>query len=155
MLDIDYHHGNGEQDIFYDRADVLTISIHGHPRYAYPFFTGYGDERGEGAGLGYNLNFPPEPPVDDERYLTLLDKALGVVRDFKPRFFVCRSASTPARRPDGIVRVAEADFDNNGQRIGRFGLPTLIVQEGGYSLGNLRQARMPSSAASSRPGTIS
>ena len=85
--------------------DVLTVSIHGHPSHAYPNFSGYSDERGEGGGLGFNHNFPTEPPVDDERYLGLLDKALGVVRAFKS------ALSRPvdrlrhyARRPDGIIR---------------------------------------------------
>jgi len=58
ILDIDYHHGNGQQSIFYDRADVLTVSIQGHPRYAYPYFSGFTDEIGEGAGVGFNLNLP-------------------------------------------------------------------------------------------------
>jgi acetoin utilization deacetylase AcuC-like enzyme len=58
ILDMDYHHGNGQQDIFYRRKDVLTVSIHGHPRFAYPYFTGFEDERGDGEGEGFNLNIP-------------------------------------------------------------------------------------------------
>jgi acetoin utilization deacetylase AcuC-like enzyme/GNAT superfamily N-acetyltransferase len=139
LLDIDYHHGNGGQDIFYARDDVLTVSIHGHPSHAYPNFSGYSDERGEGAGLGFNHNFPTEPPVDDERYLTLLERALGVVRTFKPRFFVLSIGFDIMRGdPTGSFAVTNQGMHRIGKRIGRFGLPTLIVQEGGYSLGNLR-----------------
>jgi acetoin utilization deacetylase AcuC-like enzyme len=139
LLDIDYHHGNGAQDIFYARDDVLTVSIHGHPSHAYPNFSGYSDERGEGAGLGFNHNFPTEPPVDDERYLALLERALGVVRTFKPRFFVLSIGFDIMRGdPTGSFAVTNQGMHRIGKRIGRFGLPTLIVQEGGYSLGNLR-----------------
>ncbi len=139
LLDIDYHHGNGGQDIFYDRSDVLTVSIHGHPSHAYPNFSGYSDERGEGVGLGFNHNFPTEPPVDDERYLTLLDKALGVVRAFSPRYLVLSIGFDIMRGdPTGSFAVTNQGMQRIGRRIGRFGVPTLIVQEGGYSLGNLR-----------------
>ncbi|MBU2532449.1 MAG: histone deacetylase family protein, partial [Alphaproteobacteria bacterium] len=88
LLDIDYHHGNGGQDIFYERNDVYTLSIHGHPRHAYPNFSGYTDERGEGPGRGFNRNYPLEPPVDDERYIKILDDALAVIRRFAPRYLV-------------------------------------------------------------------
>ena len=156
LLDIDYHHGNGGQDIFYDRDDVLTVSIHGHPSHAYPNFSGYSDERGEGAGLGFNHNFPTEPPVDDERYLALLDKALGVVRAFKPRYLVLVDRLRHhARRPDGIVRRHQPGHAAHRQahrplwppdahRAGR----RLLARQ------PARQARTPSSAASSKPGTI-
>lgn len=139
LLDIDYHHGNGGQDIFYTRDDVLTVSIHGHPSHAYPNFSGYSDERGEGAGLGFNHNFPTEPPVDDERYLALLEKALGVVRQFAPRYLVLSIGFDIMRGdPTGSFAVTNQGMQRIGRRVGRFGLPTLIVQEGGYALGNLR-----------------
>ena len=105
LLDIDYHHGNGGQDIFYDRSDVLTVSIHGHPSHAYPNFSGYSDERGEGVGLGFNHNFPTEPPVDDERYLTPARQ--GARRRARLRSALSRLVDRlrhHARRPDGIVR---------------------------------------------------
>ena len=93
----------------------------------------------EGAGLGFNHNFPTEPPVDDERYLTLLERALGVVRAFKPRFLVLSIGFDIMRGdPTGSFAVTNQGMQRIGKRIGRFGLPTLIVQEGGYSLGNLR-----------------
>lgn len=139
LLDIDYHHGNGGQDIFYARPDVLTVSIHGHPSHAYPNFSGYADERGEGNGLGFNHNFPLEPPVDDDRYMIVLDRALSVIRNFKPRFLVLSIGFDIMRGdPTGSFALTNAGMQRIGKRIGRFGAPTLIVQEGGYALGNLR-----------------
>ncbi len=139
LLDIDYHHGNGAQDIFYTRDDVLTLSIHGHPRHAYPNFSGYADERGEGAGLGFNRNWPLEPPVDDERFLRVLETALGVIRRFRPHslvvslgFDIMRGDPTGAfdLTVDGLAKVAT--------RLASLRVPTLIVQEGGYAVRNLR-----------------
>jgi acetoin utilization deacetylase AcuC-like enzyme len=139
LLDIDYHHGNGAQDIFYARADILTVSIHGHPSHAYPNFSGYSDERGEGAGLGFNRNYPVEPPVDDLRYLDLLEKALHTVRVFAPRYLVLSVGfDIMCGDPTGSFAVTAQGIQRIGRRIGRLGLPTLIVQEGGYAIGNLR-----------------
>jgi acetoin utilization deacetylase AcuC-like enzyme len=139
LLDIDYHHGNGAQDIFYSRADILTVSVHGHPSHAYPNFSGYSDERGEGEGIGFNQNYPLEPPVDDARYLAVLERALNVVRIYAPRFFVLSIGFDIMRGdPTGSFAVTPAGMQRIGRRIGRMGLPTLIVQEGGYSVGNLR-----------------
>ena len=67
ILDVDFHHGNGTQDIFYTRADVLTVSIHGNPRFAYPHFAGFADEHGEGSGESYNLNLPLPEVTSPER----------------------------------------------------------------------------------------
>jgi len=139
LLDIDYHHGNGGQDIFYTRADVLTVSIHGHPSHAYPNFSGYSDERGEGPGLGFNQNYPLEPPVDDERYLSVLERAFNVVRAFAPSYLVLSIGFDIMRGdPTGSFAVTAQGMQRIGRRIGRLGLPTLIVQEGGYAIGNLR-----------------
>lgn len=139
LLDIDYHHGNGAQDIFYARSDVLTVSIHGHPSHAYPNFSGYADERGEGAGVGFNRNYPLEPPVDDERYMGVLEKALTNVRAFAPRYLVLSIGFDIMRGdPTGSFALTAQGMRRIGLRIGRMGLPTLIVQEGGYAIGNLR-----------------
>lgn len=139
LLDIDYHHGNGAQDIFYARSDVLTVSVHGHPRHAYPNFSGYADERGEGEGLGFNRNFPLEPPMDDDRYLSILEKALEVIERFHPKYLVVSLGFDIMRGdPTGAFSVTVAGMRRIGWRIGQFGLPTLIVQEGGYSVRNLR-----------------
>ena len=88
LLDIDYHHGNGAQDIFYKRPDVYTLSIHGHPRRSFPYFCGYDDELGEASGLGYNRNWPLEPNVDDDRYVQVLDEAIGIIRAYAPKYLV-------------------------------------------------------------------
>jgi acetoin utilization deacetylase AcuC-like enzyme/GNAT superfamily N-acetyltransferase len=139
LLDIDYHHGNGSQDIFYSRSDVYTISIHGHPSHAYPNFSGYADERGEGDGLGFNRNYPLEPPVDDERYLNVLDEAIGVIRRFSPRFLVVAMGFDIMKGdPTGAFSLTVAAMRRVGERLSSVRLPTLVVQEGGYSLRNLR-----------------
>jgi len=88
LLDIDYHHGNGTQDIFYERDDVLTVSIHGHPRFAYPYFSGFRDETGAGRGLGANVNLPLPEEVDGEAHRQALEKALEAVVRFRPTFLV-------------------------------------------------------------------
>jgi acetoin utilization deacetylase AcuC-like enzyme/GNAT superfamily N-acetyltransferase len=139
LLDIDYHHGNGAQDIFYARDDVLTLSIHGHPRHAYPNFSGYADERGEGPGLGFNRNWPLEPPVDDARYLKVLDEALGAIRRFRPQYLVVSLGFDIMRGdPTGSFDITADGLQEIAARIAHLGLPTLVVQEGGYAVRNLR-----------------
>jgi len=139
LLDIDYHHGNGAQDIFYSRDDVLTLSIHGHPRHAYPNFSGYADERGEGLGLGFNRNWPLEAPVDDARYLKVLDEALSVLRRFHPHYLVISLGFDIMKGdPTGSFDITTDGLQQIASRVAGLGLPTLIVQEGGYSVRNLR-----------------
>ncbi|UCF38952.1 MAG: histone deacetylase family protein, partial [Acidobacteriota bacterium] len=133
ILDVDYHHGNGQQDIFYSRADVLTISIHGHPRFAYPYFSGFEDEVGEGAGQGFNLNIPLPEKLDGKGHRAALRKALERVRGFDPAFLIISLGLDPAKGdPTGTWTLATDDFRRNGDLVGELGLPTLIVQEGGY-----------------------
>jgi len=133
ILDIDYHHGNGQQDIFYHRNDVLTISIHGHPSFAYPYFTGFEDEKGSGDGLGFNVNYPlPEtctPPV----YQDTLTRALKRVKGFNPRFLLVSLGFDIGKGdPTGTWSLKAQDFYTNGLMIGGMKIPTLVVQEGGY-----------------------
>jgi acetoin utilization deacetylase AcuC-like enzyme len=133
VLDVDYHHGNGTQDIFYDRADVLTVSIHGHPSFAYPYFVGFKDERGEGPGYKYNRNYPMPEKLDGAGYRHVLERALKRIRSFSPRFLVVALGYDPAKNdPTGTWNLEASDFYQNGLRIGRLNLPTLVVQEGGY-----------------------
>jgi acetoin utilization deacetylase AcuC-like enzyme/GNAT superfamily N-acetyltransferase len=133
ILDIDYHHGNGQQDIFYARDDVLTVSIHGHPRFAYPYFTGFGDERGSGPGLGHNLNLPLPETITPERYGEALARAVGRIQRFRPAFLVVALGLDTARGdPTGSWPLGARDFEANGRLIGELKLPTLVVQEGGY-----------------------
>jgi acetoin utilization deacetylase AcuC-like enzyme len=134
MLDIDYHHGNGQQDIFFKRADVLTISIHGDPHFAYPYFTGFGDEIGEGEGEGFNVNIPLAERITAAQYGRALALALARIRQFAPDFLiVCLGLDTAKSDPTGTWSLMASDFEENGARIGALGLPTLVVQEGGYN----------------------
>jgi acetoin utilization deacetylase AcuC-like enzyme/GNAT superfamily N-acetyltransferase len=133
ILDIDYHHGNGQQEIFYRRGDILTISIHGHPRFAYPYFSGFEDERGEGPGEGCNLNMPLPEKIDGERYRRVLGRALRRITLFAPRFLVVALGLDPAKGdPTGTWLLGARDFQANGRMIAAVGLPTLVIQEGGY-----------------------
>jgi acetoin utilization deacetylase AcuC-like enzyme/GNAT superfamily N-acetyltransferase len=133
MLDLDYHHGNGQQDIFYARADVLTISIHGTPRVAYPYFSGFSDEVGEGEGRGFNVNLPQPERLDGEGYRRALDRAIERIRAFAPAFVVVALGLDPAKGdPTGTWSLGPRDFEQNGRRVAALRLPTLVVQEGGY-----------------------
>ncbi len=133
ILDIDYHHGNGQQQIFYERADVLTISIHGHPSFAYPYFSGFKDEKGNNTGYGYNHNFPLKEEISGEEYRETLSKALKIVRSFKPEFLVVALGLDTAKGdPTGTWILTPKDFYLNGKMTANLGLPTLFIQEGGY-----------------------
>jgi acetoin utilization deacetylase AcuC-like enzyme len=133
ILDIDYHHGNGQQDIFYERSDVLTVSIHGHPNFAYPYFTGFADERGAGPGLGFNVNLPLGEVQDGPQYRLALEKALALVRKFQPAFLiVALGLDTAKGDPTGSWRLSAKDLEANGRMIGALRMPTVVVQEGGY-----------------------
>jgi acetoin utilization deacetylase AcuC-like enzyme/ribosomal protein S18 acetylase RimI-like enzyme len=138
VLDVDYHHGNGTQDIFYNRSDVLTVSIHGHPSFAYPYFSGFADEVGEGEGKGYNHNLPLPEDVHDARYLAALDDALSLVRRFKPEALVVSLGLDIAKAdPTGTWSVTREGLFEVGRRIGGLRYPTLLVQEGGYNIRSL------------------
>lgn len=133
ILDIDYHHGNGQQDIFYQRSDVLTLSLHGHPSFAYPYFSGFADELGEGEGEGFNLNLPLAEKLDGEGYRKELAKALNRIEAFNPSFLiVALGLDTAKGDPTGTWSLLTKDFRLNGEAIGSLGLPTVVVQEGGY-----------------------
>ncbi len=133
ILDIDFHHGNGQQNIFYDRDDVLTISIHGHPEHAYPHFTGFEDEKGINRGLGFNINYPLGITIDGPTYLNTLKIALEDIKKFDPVFcIIALGLDTAKGDPTGSWKLLSKDFEENGKLIGALKLPTLLVQEGGY-----------------------
>ncbi len=133
VLDVDYHHGNGTQEIFYERGDVLTVSTHGHPRYSYPYFSGFAGEKGRGAGRGYNLNLPLPENIGGERYLPVLKEALRRIARFRPRYLVVALGLDTAKEdPTGSWTLEVADFEAMGRLVGALELPTLVVQEGGY-----------------------
>lgn len=135
ILDVDYHHGNGTQDIFYQRDDVLFLSIHGDPATEYPFFLGFADEHGEGAGLGYNYNFPLPAASSVALWFAALDTALGEVRRYAPDALVV-SLGVDTFEGDPISRfsLASTDFLRLGEQIGGLGLPTAFCMEGGYAV---------------------
>ena len=138
ILDIDYHHGNGQQEIFYKRDDLLTVSIHAHPNIAYPYFSGFPSEIGDGPGRGFNLNFALGEHVDGAQYAHILERAVARIRSFGPRFLVvCLGLDTAKADPTGTWALRSADFERNGRILGRLAMPTLIVQEGGYNTRNL------------------
>jgi acetoin utilization deacetylase AcuC-like enzyme len=140
FLDIDYHHGNGSQDIFYERSDVFFVSLHGHPSFSYPYFSGFDDERGEGAGEGFNLNIPLKEDTDDAKYLKALDRALKVLKDFDAQHLVISLGFDIMHGdPTGGFGVTVEGMRQIGARLATLGLPTLFVQEGGYALRNLRR----------------
>jgi acetoin utilization deacetylase AcuC-like enzyme len=133
ILDIDYHHGNGQQNIFYKRPDVLTISLHGQPRFAYPYFSGFSDEKGDGAGKGYNVNIPLPEELDGKRYQQVLSEALRRIARSRPQFLiVALGLDTAKEDPTGSWSLEADDFETVGKMIGSLRLPTLVVQEGGY-----------------------
>ncbi|HUW93873.1 MAG TPA: histone deacetylase family protein [Bacteroidales bacterium] len=144
ILDVDYHHGNGQQQIFYQRNDVLTISIHGHPSFAYPYFSGFAEEKGEEAGMGYNYNFPLAKKITYETYLKSLTRSLNIIRGFRPDYLIIALGLDPAKGdPTGTWSFTHDNFFNNGKLIGELKIPTLVVQEGGYrnqSLGSNARA---------------
>lgn len=133
ILDVDYHHGNGQQDIFYARSDVFTISIHGHPNFAYPYFSGFPDETGTGAGTGYNHNIALPEHLDPAGYRKALRAALDRIREYKPDFLlVALGLDTAKGDPTGTWSLSPEDFERNGELIGSLNLPTVVLQEGGY-----------------------
>jgi acetoin utilization deacetylase AcuC-like enzyme/GNAT superfamily N-acetyltransferase len=133
ILDIDYHHGNGAQVIFYERPDVLTISIHGHPSFAYPYFSGFADEKGAGAGKGFNINIPLPENVDGKKYCQVLSEAVRRTARFRPQFLIVPLGLDTAREdPTGSWSLEADDFEAVGRMVGALRLPTLVVQEGGY-----------------------
>lgn len=138
MLDLDYHHGNGQQDIFYQRDDVLTVSVHGHPRFAYPYFTGFREETGRGAGAGYNLNIPLEEHATPEVYRNAVQLALRRIARHAADYLVLSMGFDTGRGdPTGTWANRGADFELIGRLVGACGLPVLVVQEGGYRVRTL------------------
>lgn len=140
VLDLDYHHGNGTQEIFYRRSDVLTLSIHGHPAIAYPHFSGFADELGEGDGKGYNRNYPLGAGADEKTYLEAFERAARRIERFHPAFLVLSLGLDTIRGdPTGTFRINPGTLEQIGRRLGGLKVPVLVVQEGGYSLRNLRR----------------
>jgi acetoin utilization deacetylase AcuC-like enzyme len=135
ILDVDFHHGNGTQDIFYDRADVLYVSLHGDPAHAFPYFLGYADETGVGAGSGYTLNLPLPPGTRFPLWSEALAGALARIGRFgADALVVSLGVDTFAQDPISFFKLESQDFSTYGRMIGACRLPTLFVFEGGYAV---------------------
>ncbi|MBI1365236.1 MAG: histone deacetylase family protein [Alphaproteobacteria bacterium] len=134
ILDVDVHHGNGTQEIFYRSRDVLTVSLHADPKRFYPFFWGHADERGEDAGEGFNLNLPLPRGAGDEDYLAALDIGLDRIADFAPdALIVALGLDASKDDPFAGLAVTTKGFEQIASKIARrFDSPSLLVQEGGY-----------------------
>jgi acetoin utilization deacetylase AcuC-like enzyme len=135
ILDIDYHHGNGTQDIFYGDPDVMFVSIHADPATDYPFFWGYPDEIGEGPGAGKTLNLPLPRGTDFQSYDAALITALAAVQTHHPDLLILSfGADTFEEDPISFFRLRREDYQAIGSRLASIGLPTLVVMEGGYAI---------------------
>jgi acetoin utilization deacetylase AcuC-like enzyme len=140
IVDVDTHHGDGTQAVFYRRNDVLVCSSHTDPSNYYPYFIGYADETGAGAGEGYNVNLPLPPGSRDEIFLEAVRTMADAVRAFSPDALIV-SAGWDAHRDDPLSKltVTTDGFAGAGEILGGLRLPTLIVQEGGYSLSAVKE----------------
>ncbi len=138
ILDIDYHHGNGTQAIFYEDPAVFYASLHADPSNDYPYYWGFAGERGAGAGLGTNLNLPLPKGVSDMTYLAALEEAITALRLFAPGILVL-SLGLDIAVGDAVggMEVSFAGFQAIGERIAALNLPTVVIQEGGYRLDTL------------------
>lgn len=135
ILDVDYHHGNGTQSIFYDRADVLFVSLHAHPHQEYPHFLGYEDETGEGQGLGYTFNYPMRFGTDWQVFGQALEQGIKNVRAYKPDvLIVSLGVDTFEHDPISQFKLKHEDFSSMGRAIAALNLPTHFVMEGGYAI---------------------
>jgi acetoin utilization deacetylase AcuC-like enzyme len=136
ILDIDYHHGNGTQQVFWERGDVLYLSLHADPVRAYPYFSGYATEAGEGPGAGLTRNWPLAAGTGLDGYATALAEALHMIVAFAPDAPLVISAGfdTFERDPIGDLALRTADYEQIGRMIGALGTPMVVLQEGGYAL---------------------
>ncbi|NRR32215.1 histone deacetylase family protein [Oxalobacteraceae bacterium] len=138
IIDLDYHHGNGTQSIFYQRDDVMVISLHADPRHAFPYYSGHGDERGDGAGLGYNLNLPLPPGTSAPAWFAALETACIRLGAFAPDALVISlGANTFHGDPQSRFTLQSADYLRLGERLAFLGLPTVFILEGGAAIKEL------------------
>ncbi|MDH4066548.1 MAG: histone deacetylase family protein [Acidobacteriota bacterium] len=138
ILDVDYHHGNGTQEIFYARGDVLFVSLHADPRVEYPYFLGYADELGQGQGRGLTRNFPLPHGTTWDAYGRALADACDTVRAFRPdALVVSLGVDTYEHDPISRFRLRTDDFTRIGEHIAAVRRPTLFVMEGGYAVDDI------------------
>jgi len=138
ILDVDYHHGNGTQAIFYERSELLFVSIHADPAYAYPHYLGYADETGQGPGLGYTLNLPLPTGTEWPAYAEALTTAMASIRAFgADTLVVSLGLDTYEKDPISKFRLKADDYSRLGQALGSLRIPALFVLEGGYAVDDL------------------
>ena len=134
VLDVDYHHGNGTQQIFYARDDVTFVSLHGDPQRAYPYHTGFADETGAGRGSGATHNLPLPAGADDDAYVAALDQALGALAAADPALIVVSlGLDTYAGDPMCDLALTTEGFARCGAAVADLGVPLVVLQEGGYA----------------------
>jgi acetoin utilization deacetylase AcuC-like enzyme len=138
VLDVDYHHGNGTQEIFYERGDVQYVSLHADPRRAYPYVTGFADETGAGAGRGLNRNYPLPTRATDDDFLAALERACSDIARHAPEvLIVSLGVDTFDGDPICDLALTRDGFRRHGAAVGALDLPTVVLQEGGYALAEL------------------
>ena len=158
VLDVDYHHGNGTQQIFYDREDVPFVSLHGDPTRAYPYVAGFADETGTGQGRGSTLNLPLEVRIDDDHYLDALGRSLEWIATTGAQMIVVSlGLDTFHEDPISDLALTADGFERCGRLVASAGLPLVILQEGGYAAEELGEnaRRWLRGAASAASGSAS
>ena len=135
ILDVDFHHGNGTQSIFYNRSDVFYASLHGDPMYAFPHFLGHADEKGTGPGEGYNKNYPMPPGTSYDVWSEALDDSIKNIKTFNPEMLIVSlGVDVYENDPISFFKLKCENFIDIGKRLSKLKLPTLFVMEGGYAI---------------------
>jgi len=138
ILDVDFHHGNGTQDVFYARDDVFFASIHGHPDHHFPYFWGHKDETGEGVGEGYTVNYPLAAGAGYTQWGNALQAAIARIKAFKAdALLVSLGVDTFENDPISAFKLTMADYPRYGVEIAKIGLPTVFIMEGGYGVAEI------------------
>lgn len=138
ILDIDFHHGNGTQRIFYDRSDVLYVSLHADPKLMYPYITGFSEEKGTGKGEGNNYNFPLPLTTTNAQYEKTLVQALQIIKKYNPAYFIISCGfDTYEKDPIAGFKLTIPFYETIARHIMSLKLPTLVLQEGGYNVKDL------------------
>lgn len=138
ILDLDFHHGNGTQEIFYQRDDVLFVSLHADPNVKFPYYWGYKEERGQGKGFGFTINYPLVLGTDNDGYQTTLESAVKNIQKFSPKYLIISLGfDTYKDDPIGGFKLTTDYYCQMAQTINKLNVPVLIIQEGGYDLNSL------------------
>ncbi|MCY4050245.1 MAG: histone deacetylase family protein [Gammaproteobacteria bacterium] len=135
ILDVDFHHGNGTQSIFYERQDVMYLSLHGDPQHAFPHFLGYSDETGQYSGEGFNFNYPMPPNTTYSEWFKALEDSCSKIKNYAPdTLIVSLGVDTYEEDPISFFKLKSDDFQHYGRYLATLGLPTVFLMEGGYAI---------------------